>query len=112
MRYAQGGYVNLRSGPSLETAAILQVRSGTHVSILGMTGSWYYVSLMQNGQKYSGYMHESLVNTGTSRAYVSTRNGGKVNVRSGPSFSYGSLGSLPTGVAVTVLLRGTGWTWS
>ena len=111
VRYAQGGYVNLRSGPSLETAAILQVRSGTHVSILGMTGSWYYVSLMQNGQKYSGYMHESLVNTGTSRAYVSTRNGGKVNVRSGPSFSYGSLGSLPTGTAVTVLLRGTGWTW-
>ena len=111
VRYAQGGYVNLRSGPSLDTAAITQVRSGTHVSILGMTGSWYYVSLTQNGQHFSGYIHESLVNTGTSSAVVSTRNGGKVNVRSGPSFSYGSLGSLSTGTHVTVLLRGTGWTW-
>ena len=111
VRYAQGGYVNLRSGPSLETPAIIQVRSGTHVSILGSTWNWYHVSLTQNGQPYTGYIHDSLVDVGTGSAVVTTRNGGKVNVRSGPSFSYGSLGSLATGTRVTVLLKGTGWTW-
>ena len=89
VRYAQGGYVNLRSGPSLDASVILQVPSGTHVSIQGTYGSWYSISLTYNGQHFTGFMHESLVNAGTGSAVVSTRNGGKVNVRSGPSFAYG-----------------------
>ena len=111
VRYAPGGYVNLRSGPSLDAAVVTRVNSGTGVSIIGESGSWYRVSVMQHGQNYRGYIHESLVGRGGSTAVVTTRNGGKVNVRSGPSFSYGSIGSLPTGTRVSVLLRGAGWTW-
>ena len=111
VRYAQGGYVNLRSGPSLETPVVTRVNSGTSVTLRGMVGSWYAVSLLQGGMNYSGYIHESLINTGSTSAVVSTRNGGRVNVRSGPSFSFGSLGSLATGTRVNVLLKGTGWTW-
>ena len=109
--YAPGGYVNLRMGPSLDTGIVTRVNSGTEVSILRTVGYWYYVGLRQYGQSFEGYIHNSLINYGGTSATVVTRNGGKVNVRSGPSFSYGSLGSLPTGTRVTVLLKGTGWYW-
>lgn len=109
--YAPGGYVNLRTGPSLDTGIVTRVNSGTPVTILRTTGYWYYVRLTQYGQTLEGYIHNSLINTGGTSATVVTRNGGKVNVRSGPSFSYGTLGSLSTGTRVTVLLKGTGWYW-
>lgn len=109
--YAPGGYVNLRMGPSLDTGIVTRVNSGTEVSILRTVGYWYYVRLQQYGQTFEGYIHNSLINYGGTSATVVTRNGGKVNVRSGPSFSYGSLGSLATGTRVTVLLKGTGWYW-
>ena len=56
-----------------------------------------------------GYMYETFLDTGTGYAVVTTRNGGRVNVRSGPSSSYSSVGHLATGTQVNVLLKGNGW---
>jgi uncharacterized protein YgiM (DUF1202 family) len=56
-------------------------------------------------------MHDSLISRSSETAVVVTRNGGKVNVRSGPSFSYGSIGSLRSGTTVNVLLKGSDWYW-
>ncbi len=109
VRYANGGYVNLRSGPSLDYSIVVQVTSGTSLTILDASSEWLYVRAIVYGVSYQGYMHESLVNRGSGYAQVSTRHGGKVNVRSGPSFTYGTIGSLPTGTSVSVLLKGNGW---
>ena len=107
--YANGGYVNLRQGPSLDYAVVTRVTSGMTVNILDASYEWNYVSVNVGGATYTGYMHDSLINKGTTTATVSTRNGGKVNVRRGPSSSYGSIGSLKSGTRVTVLLKGNGW---
>ena len=107
--YANGGYVNLRRGPSLDYAVVTRVTSGTTISILDASYEWNYVSVNVGGATYTGYMHDSLINKSTTTATVSTRNGGKVNVRRGPSSSYGSIGSLKSGTRVTVLLKGSGW---
>ncbi|MBQ9010288.1 MAG: SH3 domain-containing protein [Clostridia bacterium] len=111
VRYAQGGYVNLRSGPSLSYPVITQVTSGTSVSILDDSYEWNYVSVMVYGNSYQGYMHDSLISRSSETAVVITRNGGKVNVCSGPSFGYGSIGSLSSGTTVNVILKGTDWYW-
>ena len=107
--YANGGYVNLRRGPSLDYAVVTRVTSGTTISILDASYEWNYVSATVNGATYTGYMHDSLIIKSTTTATVSTRNGGKVNVRRGPSSAYGSIGSLKSGTRVTVLLKGNGW---
>lgn len=111
VKYAQGGYVNLRSGPSLDYPIIVQVTSGTSVSILDASYEWNYVSVTVYGTQYQGYMHDSLISRSSETAYVTTRNGGRVNVRYGPSFSYGSIGSLASGTQVNVLMKGSGWYW-
>ena len=111
VKYAQGGYVNLRSGPSLNSPIITQVTSGTSVSILDDSYEWNYVSVSVYGNTYQGYMHDSLISRSGETAVVVTRNGGKVNVRSGPSFSFSSIGSLSSGTTVNVLLKGTDWYW-
>ncbi len=111
VKYAQGGYVNLRSGPSLNYPIVTQVTSGTSVSILDDSYEWNFVSVMVYGNNYQGYMHDSLISRSSETAVVITRNGGKVNVRSGPSFSYGAIGSLSSGTTVNVILKGTDWYW-
>lgn len=107
VRYANGGYVNLRSGPSLDYTVVTRVTSGMTIRILDDSYEWNYVTVPQGG--YTGYMHDSLIDRDVSTATVTTRNGGKVNVRSGPSSSYGSVGSLPSGTRVSVLNKGNGW---
>lgn len=109
VRYANGGYVNLRGGPSLNYNVVVRVTSGNTVTVLDESYEWNRVTVVQNGQTYSGYMHDSFLNKTSSSARVTTRNGGKVNLRSGPGKNYGSIGSLPTGTVVSVLLRGSDW---
>lgn len=110
VKYAKGGYVNLRSGPSLDYAVLMRVNSGTAITIMNDSYEWNYVAVSVNGSTVYGYMHDSLIDRGAAAtATVTTRYGGKVNVRSGPSSSYKSVGSLATGTRVTVLLRGNGW---
>ena len=74
--YANGGYVNLRRGPSLDYAVVARVTSGTTISILDASYEWNYVSATVNGATYTGYMHDSLIIKSTTTATVSTRNGG------------------------------------
>lgn len=110
VKYATGGYVNLRSGPSLDYSVLMRVTSGTAITIVNDSYEWNYVAVPVNGSTVYGYMHDSLISRGAATtATVTTRYGGKVNVRSGPSSSYKSVGSLATGTRVTVLLKGNGW---
>ena len=110
VRYASGNYVNLRSGPSLDYSVLMRVTSGTSITIVDDSYEWNYVAVPTSGTTVYGYMHDSLIDRGAvTTASVTTKYGGKVNVRSGPGSSYKSLGSLATGTRVTVLLRGNGF---
>ena len=59
VRYANGGYVNLRQGPSLNYSVITRVTSGTGITILDDSYEWNYVSVNLYGTVYTGYMHDS-----------------------------------------------------
>lgn len=109
VRYANGGYVNMRSGPSMDASVIMRVTSGTPVNLKGTYGEWEMISIPVGTTWISGYMLGAFLDTSSSAATVTTRNGGKVNVRTGPSSRYGSVGSLPSGTRVNVLLKGDGW---
>ena len=109
VRYANGGYVNLRSGPALTYSVLMRITSGTKVTIENDSYEWNYVSVFHGGQIVCGYMHDSFLDKAAGTAVVSTRNGGKVNVRSGPSGDYDSIGKLASGTTMTVLLKGNGW---
>lgn len=109
VRYANGGYVNLRSGPSLESGVILRVTSGSKFYLQGNYSGWCYGYVYSGSQPVYGYMYETFLDNGTTSAVVTTKNGGKVNVRSGPSSSYSSVGRLASGTPVSVLLKGNRW---
>ena len=109
VRYANGGYVNLRSGPSTDAGIIMRVTSGSTFYMQGSYGGWRYGYVYSGGTPVYGYMSEAFLDTGTTTSVVTTRNGGKVNVRSGPGSSYASVGKLASGTQVTVLLKGNGW---
>ena len=109
VKYANGGYVNLRSGPSTDSAVVMRVTSGSTFYAQGNYGGWIYGHVYSGGQQVYGYMYETFLSSGASTSVVTTQNGGKVNVRSGPSSSYSSIGKLASGTQVSILLRGNGW---
>lgn len=109
VKYANGGYVNLRSGPSLDSGVTLRVTSGSKFYLQGNYNGWCYGYVHSGSQTVYGYMYETFLDTGVSSAVVTTKNGGRVNVRSGPASSYSSVGALATGTQVSVLLKGNNW---
>ena len=109
VKYANGGYVNLRSGPAIESSVVMRVTSGSTFYMQGNYGGWCYGYVYSGSQQVYGYMYETFLSSGSSTAVVTTRNGGKVNVRSGPSSSYSSIGKLASGTQVSILLKGNGW---
>lgn len=54
---------NIRSGPSLISKVIMQVKAGTILIATGKEGSWYVVTLSRQGIEpaLSGYIHQSIV---------------------------------------------------
>ena len=109
VRYANGGYVNLRSGPALTYGVVTRVTSGATVYIQDDSYEWNYVYTYVNGSAVYGYMHDSFIDKGVTTSIVTTKNGGKVNLRSGPDSDYGSITKFATGTKVNVLLKGNGW---
>ena len=109
VKYTNGGYVNLRSGPSTESSVLMRVTSGSSFYLQSNYGGWCYGYVYSGNQPVYGYMYETFLTTGTTTSVVTTQNGGAVNVRSGPGSSYSSIGALASGAQVTVLLKGNGW---
>ena len=100
----------MRSGPGTDYPVTMRVTTGTQITVVNDSGEWDYIAVNSNGTTLYGYMYETYINRGqATTAVVSTKNGGKVNVRSGPSSSYSSVGSLPSGTKMTILLKGNDW---
>ncbi len=113
----KGGWLRLREGASTSAKTISAYYTGTTVTILGGSGSWYYV-LTPDGK--TGYMSASyLTITGSitggqldenTAATVTSANGKPVRLRSGPSTQYAIVASYAVGTPLTIL--STGDTWS
>ncbi|MCH5286103.1 MAG: SH3 domain-containing protein [Christensenellaceae bacterium] len=114
----KGGWLHLRQSPSTSSAIISSYYTGTKVTILGSSGSWYHVKV---GSK-TGYMMASYLNVNADSgstsapsgnlnitAWVTSANGGNVRMRSGPSTNYSVLASYKVGTQVTILAKGTYW---
>lgn len=112
----KGGWLRLRAEPSLWAETISAYYTGTNVTILGGSGQWYHVST-PDGK--TGYMHSDyLTITGSitggqldenTPAYVTSKNGKSVRMRTGPSTSYSIIASYPVGTPVTILISGDDW---
>ena len=112
----KGGWLRLRAEPSYWAETISAYYTGTNVTILGGSGSWYQVST-PDGK--TGYMHSDyLTITGSitggqldenTQAYVTSKNGKSVRMRSGPSTSYSTIASYAVGTPVTILISGDDW---
>lgn len=113
----KGGWLRLREDASTSAKTISAYYTGTTVTLLGGSGSWYYV---RTPDGKTGYMHSSyLTITGSitggqldenTAATVISANGKPVRLRSGPSVNYSIIASYAVGTPLTVL--STGETWS
>lgn len=112
----KGGWLRLRDGASTSAKTVSAYYTGTTVTLLGGSGSWYYV-LTPDGK--TGYMHSDyLTITGSitggqldenTAATVISSNGKSVRLRSGPSVNYSIIASYAVGTPLTILTTGDTW---
>ena len=108
----KGGWLRLRDDASFDAETIASYYTGTRVTVLGTSGAWYHVTAPDG---LTGYMYGSYLTVGSSgsseniAAYVTSRNGKGVRLRSGPSTAYGVIGLYSVGTQLTILSSGTYW---
>ncbi len=112
----KGGWLRLRAAASYDAETISAYYTGTRVTILGGSGSWYYVKAPDGNL---GYMSADFLNvTGSitggqvaenTPAYVTSKNGKSVNLRSGASTRYNAIASFKVGTPLTILISGEDW---
>ena len=95
------GNLNVRAAASATSSILGSLANGSYVSLIEKTGSFYKV-IYANGKV--GYCHADYIQpvTGSKPAYVSTSST-SLNVRSGPSTSYGVVGSVQKNADIIVL---------
>ncbi len=104
-----GGWLILRSSPSYSGKQISSYPSGTVVTITGQSGNWYAVKAPDG---LTGYMLASFLHTDSGdivnggNAWVISRNGLNVRLRSGPGTQYGAIASYAPGTKCTVISKG------
>lgn len=106
--------LNIRSGPSSGYRVLGTVTRGTRLRHLGASGSWSKVAFRGGtGYAYSRYLRDAGNSTGGGNTNTATTRyvtASSLNVRTGASTRYRSLGRLSRGQAVSV--RGTSGDWS
>lgn len=114
----KGGWLNLRESASTSAKSLGSYYTGTKVTILGSSGSWYYVRVSgKTGYMLGTYLNVNADSGSTNAptgnlnitAWVTSANGLGVRLRSGPSTAYGVLASYAVGTKVTILAKGTYW---
>ncbi len=115
---SNGGRVALRAGAGKSYAVITYCNVGTQITVLNAGSTWDRIQVGSTiGYMMAKYITFSPVTPdggGTpthTTAYVTSSNGKNVNMRSGPSTSYGVLASYPVGTKVTVLTVGSTWNY-
>lgn len=100
--------LRLRSAPDLNSSTLAQAPQNDCVVVISQEGDWYKVSY--NLQE--GYMHASYLSVLTKEnaelGYGQVLGSG-VNLRSGPSTGYGSVGTVSDGETCYILGLNEGW---
>ena len=106
-----GGWLILRSDPSFSASQTASYPTGTVVTITGQKGAWYSV-ITPDGK--TGYMLGDYLKiqgglSNETTAMVTSQNGLKVRLRTGPGTGYTVVGSYEPGTEATVLSAGKEW---
>ncbi|HWQ05837.1 MAG TPA: SpoIID/LytB domain-containing protein, partial [Feifaniaceae bacterium] len=88
----KGGTVNLRAKASTSASVVEALAADTPLTLLGMTGEWYYVSTPSGNTGYIRY--DYILITGSSMIARGVISGSAVNYRTGPGTSYSTIGQL------------------
>lgn len=101
-------FLNLRQYPSYDAPVLGIYYNGAPFTVLSSADGWYHVQLADNvGYFRQEYVRINGSSGGSSSAYIRTRNGGKLNLRTAPSYANsGIIAQYPNGTPVRVLLRG------
>ena len=111
----KGGWLRLREKPDFNADTISSYYTGTKVTVLSVSGAWYCVRTPDNrvGYMYGSYLSASASSgvTGNENitAYVTSKNGKGVRMRTGPGTAYGVVRLYDVGTKVTILSSGTYW---
>lgn len=107
-----GGWLRLREQPNYNATTITSYYTGTRMQVIGTSKGWYHV-LAPDGR--AGWMDSKFLtyggssSGGTGTAFVTSRNGYGVRLRTGPSTAYRIIRTYAVGTPVTVLERGNYW---
>ena len=120
-----GGQLNLRVAPNSTASIINSYPSGTIVNVLDHYGDWSHVTTPDDNEGYMRSQYLRAVSQPTAApnpnhhghhggsvnvaAYVVSPNQYNVNMRSGPSKSYGVIKSYASGTKATILNYGGTW---
>lgn len=117
-----GGWLRLRGGPGYTYQTIASLPVNSVVKVNSTDGDWCRVTTAEGA---TGYMSRFFLNvtsnpihtpgggsSGSGGGYQGTvysYNGGNVRLRSGPSYSYGVIGTYPVGTPLHVISHGSNW---
>ena len=102
--------LNLRAGASLTSKVLASYPDGVPCILLSKAGDWYHVTVDgTNGYFSASFIDKKYMAYSQDVATVVTRNGGSLNLRSGPGTEYGVITAFKNGTYVMVLQEGTGW---
>jgi len=113
-----GMNVRLRSGPGTGYSTIASYAPGTECTILDSGASWSRIRIgSYTGYMMSRYLSGQIVPTPVPdpgkeiKAWVISRNGHGVNLRSGPGKGYASIGFYSVGTQAAILSAGPVWSY-
>lgn len=103
----QGGSVNLRAKASTSSTVVETLAKDTQVTLLGMTGEWYFASAPSGNTGYIRY--DYILLTGTSLIAQGKVSGSAVNYRTGPATSYSVISQLSLDTQLGIYGMVDGW---
>ena len=107
---ANGGSVNLRSGPGTSYPVKATLSPGTPVQVSSLADAWCYVTT----GSMSGYVKRTYLGAAGAEQtvrYVTSENGGSVHLRRGQGRDTESHGLYPVGTQVVLLSAGEQWSY-
>ena len=99
--------VNLREKASRSSASLEQLPVGTGLTLLGMTGDWYYVAAPSGNRGYVRY--DYVLITGGTMIASGVVSSSAVNYRTGPGTEYEAISKLSRGTALGIYGMEQGW---
>ena len=114
VKSSNGKGVNLRTGPGTNFTSYGTYAVGTEATVLSSGTNWCYIKI-KNGN--TGFMMTKYLTKTTpspspvTTAYVTSKNGLSVQLRTGPGTSYRVVAAFPVGQKVTVHSWGNTWSY-